>query len=265
MRIVKTLPAITFIIIFSLSLLKVTYTYSNEKDIYIIGVENINYPPYYTINKGEWKGEVVKKIFEQFAIENNIQFIYRAMPINDLYQSLLDNDIDFKFPDNETWKNDIKINHSIHYSSPIIDSADGTVVRKDKSGRKPYHIKKVSLVKGFTPWPWMDYSNKTGHLLPTFIETDSLNEAIKLATEGKVDGIFGNVGVIKNRLKKDASQPNDYLIFDRGLPFNEINYKVSTKNHPDIINMLDVFLQENRHYISSIKRNWYKHHSNSGQ
>ena len=84
-----------------------------------IGVEDLNYKPFFYIEKGEYKG-ISRELLDTFAKKYNHSFEYIPIPVARLLPAFLNGEIDFKYPANINWKNDGRrfgqLPHSCHRS-----------------------------------------------------------------------------------------------------------------------------------------------------
>ncbi len=75
----KSLPVITFICLFCLISGLVPVQAKN----YTLGVENLNYLPYYANDQKEYYG-FARQFFDLFAKEQGITFEYKVLPVKRL-------------------------------------------------------------------------------------------------------------------------------------------------------------------------------------
>jgi len=204
---------------------------------FTIGVEEINYSPYYHIKNGQYVG-VSRDLFDAFAAKYHHQFQYRPLPIKRLYRELLERKIDFKFPDHPYWGKDEKKGAAIIYSNPVVGFTDGVLVLPGNNPVLGELFKTVGFVRGFSPWPLMDAIHQ-GKLKTR--EVNSLKSLVTLTLDGKIDGAYFNVEVAKSFLGSEFKNQNS-LKFVKSLPHDTNNYTMSTLGHTKFIEQLNTFL-----------------------
>ena len=216
------------------------------KKTFIVGVENINYFPYYSSIKNNYKG-ASREILDAFAKSKNYKFIYKPLPIKRLYAEFLNiQHIDFKYPDNPYWKSNLKKNKKIYYSKNILPFIDGTIVKRENIGKK---IKILGTVSGFTPWDYLDKIKK-GEVIVE--ESKNLKSLLINTVKGFFDGAYVNVEVAKY-IQKNILHKSKELVFDSSLPYTKDGYKLSTIKYPEIIKELNEFLKTNQRLVEQIK------------
>lgn len=216
---------------------------------YVIGVEDLQYYPlwYYDRSKDEYTG-FARTLLDAFAKSAGYSFEYRPYPIKRLMKTLIRGDIDFKFPDNPYWAQDVKGDAPIAYSEPAIDYIDGVFVRPDHVGKGEQSIKTLGSVLGFTPWDWLDKIHAGDVNLKEMPSFDSL---IQQAVTGRVDGAYVNAAIVRYHLKVAGRE--DALVFDRDLPHTQSHYLLSTVKHPDIIEEFNRWMAENQDILDAMK------------
>lgn len=112
------------------------------KDL-IIGVEKLNYLPFYTYNGNNYEG-FARELFDQFAKDSGHTVEYKILPVARLFHEFLNKQVDMKFPDNPKWKTQDKEKYSIQYSNPVIDFTDGIMVLPES-----LPVKQLKIVLSF--------------------------------------------------------------------------------------------------------------------
>ena len=268
-----------FVIIF----LFISFTLKASETItYTIGVENLQYAPHFYVEKENKKliykgfGRDIFDLFQDYynneekliAKKNNtsflkIKFKYKPLPVKRLLTSLIDDKIDFKYPDNKYWgqgkkKEDLKKFARFKYSSPVTPFVDGILAHPEwKSKNKKF--KTMATVLGFTPYPYLgDIKNKKVILqhFPT------LTKVLNVIAKGKFDGAYVNIQVglhkQKELLAKGSIDKENALVFNTDLPSDKSNYHLSTLNHHHIVEAFDRFLKSEK-YEERIKALRKKH------
>jgi polar amino acid transport system substrate-binding protein len=216
---------------------------------YVVGVEDIYYRPYYYTERGEYRG-IARDILDAFCREHNIVFKYEPLPVNRLYKHFLDGLLDFKFPDHPHWRADLKENHHILYSRPMLDFVDGTMVRPENLGQGLENINNLGTVLGFTPWAYLDRI-KSGRINVT--ENGSFTGLLEQTIQGRVDGAYFNPVVARYQLEHVLKNPGA-LVFDPDLPHIESAYLLSTIKYPELLDKLDAFLARNPELVEQLNQ-----------
>lgn len=224
---------------------------------YIIGTEAIEYYPHHGKNypdSTDFSG-YAREVIDAFFISKNLSFEYTPLSIKRLYRSFfLDRSIDFKYPDSSEWKKHIRKNKKIYYSGPIGYYTDGVFVNRKNLPADISEIKKLGTMRGFTPLPFIEIIDNGDIQLFEFSKTDDLLTAL-LAKQ--IDGAYLNIDVARYKVDLLFGGDNSPLFFDNSLPFIEGHYQLSSMKHPNIINKLTDFLNNNQQLITDIA-NKYK-------
>lgn len=221
-------------------------------ETYSVGVESIDYYPLYAEKDGKYIG-LAQEILDKFAQKAGHQFQYKPFPVIRLTKTYLtEKSLDFKFPDNEHWAKEEKQGISITYSNAIMDYTDGVMVQPKYLGMSVDRMKKLGIVRGFTPWDWMDL---IGSGAVSVRETSNLESVIQQTLADRVDGAYFNIHVA-NYFMKNSMQLNNALVFDPGLPHSSDSYVLSTLTHPEVIQSFNRFLVDEADWISAIKKKY---------
>ncbi|MFW5962616.1 MAG: substrate-binding periplasmic protein [bacterium] len=241
-------------ILLSLCALMLVFTMTGlaGAETYVVGVENISYYPYYTINEdGNYDG-YAREVLDLFAEEKGYTFEYRDLPLNRLFSNLVEQKIDFKFPDNPYWSADLKEGKDVVYSDSVVKFVDGAMVIPENVGKSIEEVKRLGKIMGFTPWPFLDLI-ESGEIKE--IETPNYEALLMQAVRGRVDVAYTNIAVGNYQLKEVLDDP-DALVFDENLPYDESSYLLSTAKHPELIEEFNQFLQENSETIEELKEKY---------
>lgn len=220
---------------------------------YVVGVEDISYLPYYTTDGKEYTG-FARELLDDFAKSAGIELEYTPLPINNLFGKFLapQSKIDFKFPDNENWAQDLKKDIKITYSKPVADYIDGVLVTPARHGKGKDQVKKLATYRGFTAWDFLgDIKAKKIEIK----ENDSMTGLLQQTIKGFVDGAYVNISVARYILKNNLKKESD-LLFDEGLPHTKSSYKLSTIRHPELIKKFEEYLEKKKTDILLLKQKW---------
>lgn len=220
---------------------------------YVIGVEDISYLPYYTTDGKEYSG-FARDLLDGFAKEAGIEFEYNPLPINNLFGKFLapNSKLDFKFPDNETWAQDLKKGSKLIYSNAVVEYTDGVMVTPARHGKGKDHIKKLATFRGFTAWDFLgDIKSRKIEIK----ENDSMTGLLQQTIKGFVDGAYVNISVARYILRHNLKKESE-LLFDEGLPHTRSSYKLSTIKHPDIVKKFNEYVEKNKTNTLLLKQKW---------
>lgn len=219
-----------------------------SKKTLIIGVEDNRYMPHYSYENGEYIG-FGRDVLDAFFSEMQYSYRYRALPVARLFQTFLDQGVDFKYPDNAIWSEEAKKGHEISYSQPVVTHIDGVSVLRENLGRHVDEIRLLGTVRGFTAWPWIDRI-KSGKTILS--ENSSTKRLIQQTVIGRIQGAFANISVIQYMQNNYMDQKNA-LVFDESLPHTKGSYRLSSIAHPEIIQQFDAWLIKNKSLIDDLK------------
>jgi len=247
MKKAKTIILLLMVVIFSTGI-----GFTTDKT-YVVGVENLDYFPFYSGAKKDSYGGFAREFLDAFAKAEGYKFTYKALPIKRLFNDFLKEKIDFKFPDNSYWQSDLKKGINIAYSKSVVNYIDGAMVLPENKGKGIESLKTLGTVMGFTAWDYLDLikSNKV-----KIIENPSFKGLLKQAIEKRINGAYINPAVARYQLENVMNKPNA-LVFDPNLPHTKSSYMLSTIKHPEIIEKLNIFMEQNKQAIEEMK-NKYK-------
>jgi len=219
-----------------------------------IGVEDIEYYPLYAQRSGEYAG-FAREFFDAFAQKYNHKITYKPLPIKRLYSDFFNGRIDLKFPDSPYWMQDKRQKLAVNYSQSVVDYIDGVMVSKKNLDKGVDHLKVLGSVRGFTPWTYLSQIN-AGEI--TVKENADIDGLIRLIESGRVDGGYFNVSVAQYFLRHTLFEP-ELVVFDTHLPYTKDSYLASSIHHPDVIQQLDEFIQNEAKFIQTLKTKYEIH------
>lgn len=223
-------------------------------DEYVVGVEKLDYLPYYSYQGDAYRG-LSRELLDAFAAAQGHTFRYEILPVKRLYKNFLDGELDLKFPDNPYWQADMKKGHGIVYSDEVLAFVDGVMVQPQKQGKGLDALKTLGTVRGFTPW---DYLERIEDKQIRLIENDNFAGLLQQVIRGRIDGAYINPVVANEQLEKVLKKPRA-LVFDPDLPHTRGAYLVSTTKHPALIKALNRFLAEKQDLIAELKKKYDVH------
>lgn len=221
------------------------HTYADEPKTYIVGVELINYEPLWSIKNGQYSG-FSRELLDLFATKNNYRFSFRPLPINRLWVEFESGKVDLKFPDNQAWGGTQKNSIPVYYSKEVIGYVDGILVKKERLGMNSSQIKRIGIMRGFTPSNDILYSDTET------LEASNIEQLFKLIEVDRIDGIYSNI-VVGQHLLNDKLYPSNFVVHDPTLPHNNGSYLLSSVKHPALITEFSMFLENHKSDIDRLK------------
>lgn len=221
------------------------YAYAEKERTYIVGVELLNYAPLWSIDNNQYSG-FSRELLDLFALKSGYRFSFRPLPINRLWFEFSSGKIDFKFPDNHAWRGALKSSVPIYYSKEVLSYIDGILVKKERLGMNSAQIKKVGIIRGFTPSSEILYSDTET------LEATNIEQLFRLIQAGRIDGIYSNI-LVGQHLLNDHHYPSDFIVHDTTLPHSRGSYTLSSIQHPALINEFSAFLDHNQSEINQLK------------
>ncbi|WP_142848667.1 ABC transporter substrate-binding protein [Telmatospirillum sp. J64-1] len=217
---------------------------------YVVGVENIPYLPYYTWENGAYDG-FGREVLDAYAEDRGIVFEYRSMPVQRLFVSFFEGQVDFKFPDSPDWKAEMREGKPLVYSDPVVVYVDGSNIRPEDKGRPVDEVRNVGTMAGFSPWAWLPRLN-SGEA--TLTENGNLQALLHQAINRRIDAAYANIAVVRHQLSLMGQ--SDALVFDPGLPHVRDYYYLASQKHPEVIADFNVWQKENAGRIAEIARRY---------
>ena len=209
----------------------------SQADTFTVGVEEIEYAPFYYVKDGQYAG-FARELFDEFAHKYNHTVIYRPLPIERLYNELFSGKITFKFPDHNFWVQDKKQGKEIYYSEPVVGFTDGILVLEENKNMGLTTPPDIGYLRGFNPWTLMGLikENKVKSRV-----VNSLDSLIKLTLQKRIDGTYFNLDVAKYRMRNKFPKSAP-LVLSKNLPFDRTNYLVSSLKNSKLLKELNEFL-----------------------
>lgn len=218
--------------------------FASQQNEFTLGVERIDYYPYYTTNiSGKYIG-FAKDLFDYFSKKNNISFTYEPRPVARLIDEFLKGRLDFKFPDSSIWRKDLKEKYDIIYSDDVVDFVDGIIVKVENKNKEIGFLKDVGTIIGFTV---IDNYKKIH-----FEESSNIETLIEKLNANRLDGIYINIAVGMNFINNNSKLKNKF-IFRKDFPHKKGTYKLSTIKHKELIKTFNKFLKKESKEIKLLK------------
>lgn len=218
-------------------------------DSFVVGVEDLHYYPYYNFTDKADNSSFAKALLDEFAKDNNHQITYLPLPIKQFPKWLHEENIDFKFPDNERWQERSNIHHlKIVFSDDVVGMTAGTLVLAKNKNTDATKFKNVGIVTGFSPTLWLE---KISQGKVSLFEDPSPRILVQYLVKGLVDGLIIDLAVANNELQK--LQIDEQIVFSENIPQEIYAYKLSTVKHPEILQQFNQWQVHNREFIQGLK------------
>ncbi|WP_218312613.1 transporter substrate-binding domain-containing protein [Alteromonas antoniana] len=236
---------LTFAVLFS-SLLSLT----SQAETFIIGAQNIQYYPHYDFSQENDKG-LAWAILEAYADQSGHELIYHDMPIKRLQLEMRKGNVDFVYPDNPKWYNQIVPASEKYFSAPLTRALGGTIVNPNDVGKGIDRIQRLSIPLGFTPVNWQQRVDlKQTRLVPV---SDTLS-ALYLLKKDRVDAANLEYSVTQY-LTLTSPQYGPFTL-DPALPYDNVGFMLSTINHPAVLTDINTFIRTHGELIDSLKQKY---------
>lgn len=212
---------------------------------YVVGVENVNLYPFFNFTDNQPKGYLVD-LLNQFGKENDITFEFRVMKPNELWVAYLNQDVDFRMPDNLLWKRSRKSEFKLTYSAPLAYFNSG-VMTLAKNKDKP--VTRLGTIEGFTAWSYKE-KIESGEI--KLVEERGTRGLIEGLFNGRTDGVYYNVEAFIRQVQ-GAGYNKDRVVFRQDLIKSHSLYMISSINYGNTVLGINKFLRENRKWVRERK------------
>lgn len=240
---VNSLLKLTFFVI---PILLVHVTMPLQAKTLVVGVEKLHSPPLQWIEEGELRG-YYRDLLDNFATKNGYTIEYEALPVDELYQALLEGSVDFKLPDNPSWMSAVKNKVKVCYSSPVLNYIEGVMVKPSNL------LKEIKLISSDI---MVDNKRIFDPNKVTTFNTPELETAIRMVLKSRTDGVYTNIQTAKYLMDNHIKQPNS-LVFDDRQPHHSGSYYMSTVNRSEVLKEFDDYLVEHSQKVKEIKAKYY--------
>lgn len=214
----------------------------------VFGVESARFYPLFSTNsKNEYIG-FARELFDCFGAAKGYKIKYKPHPISKIFGSYYKNEFDIKFPDNPFWDADNKENRDIIYSEEITEYIDGTMVEPEKLGQGVEKIKKLGILRGFTPFDYLDYIEKKKVITD---ESSAFHGLVTGILSERIDAFYLNVAITRHVL--ETIDQKGLFEFDPDLPHTRSFYQASSITNPEAIADLNAFLRESKDEINALR------------
>lgn len=221
---------------------------ANER-VFIVGVESVSYYPLFDFSEHNTsKPSFTREVLSTFFEQHHYQYKFIALPIKRFDKWYIEQEIDFKFPDNKRWRASQNFELNITFSEPVIKLIAGTYVLNSNQSNSRDQIKKLGTVLGFYPTLWLD-KIKTNQV--KLIEDPLPFSIVKHLVYGNVDAINIDVNVIRHNLTLMGKK--NQVVLNKNIKYQEFAYYLSSIKYPEVIQEFNSFLKKNKKFIQQLK------------
>ena len=226
---------------------------SSYAEQYTVGVESIDYMPYYGVKNNQWRG-YSKELLDLFGKKENIKITYEIRTVKQLYNDYINKrKFDFKFPDNPYWESGLKKRVKLHYSAAVVLYTDAVMVKNENLNIGKNDIQSIGLVAGFTPPAQYLKMEQEKSLI--IVRSDTLRNLVSQVIQGEIQGIYINTDVGK-RLAGKLTGGKTSIYFNNKLPYLLGSYQLSSIRHPGVIKRFDAFMTKESKHLARMKRKY---------
>ncbi|NQZ86174.1 MAG: hypothetical protein HRT54_01175 [Colwellia sp.] len=217
---------------------------------FIIGVEDVYYYPLFEFKTK--RETYAKELLNKFAASRGYKFTYLPLPIKRFDKWLLEEKIDFKYPDSSRWYPDPSLKSKYTFSQPTIKLVAGTTVLKSFLKQNTSEFTSLGTLLGFYPTTWIEQI-KSGDV--KLYEDVSTKILVRQLLEKNVDGIDIEPSVISYYLK-ELGESSDIVTIDKRFRYDVYAFHFSTIKYPKVIKEFNEFLNTNKTLLSELNRKY---------
>jgi len=217
---------------------------------FIIGVEDVSYYPLYEFKSS--RSTHSKELLNAFAAAKGYTFTYLPLPVKRFERWLLEEKIDFKYPDNSRWYSKTKTTAQFTFSESTIKLVAGTSVLKSSLTKNKSEFNSIGTLLGFYPTHWIEQI-KSGQV--KLYEDVSTKILVQQLVAEHIDGIDIEPSVIRYYLE-ELDKPSDTSIIDRRYSYDVYDFHLSTIKHPEIIKEFNKFLSNNKALLEQLNKKY---------
>jgi hypothetical protein len=228
---------------------EINSTVNRQERLFIVGVEDVQYYPLYDFNHRQpnspsFSYELLNTFFRTY----NYQVKFLPIPIKRFDKWFIEQNIDFKFPDNQRWQSSDSPKLDITYSEPVIWLTAGSFVLKKHQNKPREWVTSLGTIIGFSPTLWLDRlsTNQTAVL-----EEHAPMSIVRHLLRGNIDATNIDINVINACLEK-LNKPGE-IILAKNMPHERYAYSLSTIKYPEIIQQFNEFLRQHKDFIKKLK------------
>jgi len=242
----------TFFLYIFFYFIAICFAYGQTKqDVYLVGVEEVSYPPFYDFDARDSKHirpSYTRDLLCHFFETHHIPYRFVALPIKRFDKWYIENNIDFKFPDNKRWRVGADASLPIIFSQPVLKLTAGTYVLKKHETISKEEVKTLITITGFSPTLWVDsIADGTVKLR----EENTAMSIVKHILYGNVVATNIDQNVICHTLRQLKKSCD--IVLAKNIEHEHYYYHFSTIKHPKVLALFDQFLLNNQPFIANLK------------
>ncbi len=235
-----------------LLLLWLTSLLANAETLRVV-IDRHDYYPHYRVDAEQSATGLGPELLRRFAEQEGYQLSFLPLPIKRVYHQLrADPSIDLAYPDNPEWSQPLKQGMPLYYSRHSLPVLDGTLVSNARLGQGEAAIRLLGLVRGFTPEAWQAQLTR-GQL--QLVEASDLEALIQMLQRGRVDAIYANPEVVRQRLEQ-MGLAADSLRLDPALPKLVTRFHLSSSQRRDLLERFDRFIDAQPQLLPTLQRRY---------
>lgn len=223
---------------------------STEQNLpYIIGVEDVSYYPLFDFQNQQTSNlSFSRDLLVAFFESQQLPYQFVALPVKRFDKWFIEENIDFKFPDNERWRGENSKQLNIKFSAPVIALVAGTFVTKENKNISREDVDSLITIYGFSPTLWQTDINQGKVKL--YEDTSPLS-IVKHLLDGNAIATNIDPNVIRANLQRLGKEGE--VVLAENIIHQRYHYQLSTIKHPEIIQLFNQFLLENQELIEQLK------------
>lgn len=218
-----------------------------------VAIDGQDYYPHYRVTDEHSASGLGPDLLRLFAEQQNLQLRLMPLPVKRVYRQLrTDPGLDLVYPDNPAWSSNLKQGVALHYSRHSLPVLDGSLVLSADLGRGEARIKRLGLVRGFTPEAWADQVRRQQ---VTLQEVSDLEALIRMLLHQRIDALYANPEVVRQRLRQ-MGLAADSVRLDPDLPKVITRYHLSSRQRPDLLERFDRFLDRQPQLLPALQHRY---------
>ena len=213
---------------------------------FVVGAQDIAYYPHYDFTSRIDKG-LGWAILQAYSKASGHTFSYLAMPTMRLQRELQKGHVDFVYPDNPAWNMAVPKNSHKVFSEPFVMTLGATFVTQKNTEKTLSDIKRVAYPLGFTPNIWF---SAMGNRQVALTSVTEIPAALELLVLERVDAATLEYSVAQHLIHSSARFSD--IALNPALPVDQAGFRLSSLNHPEIINDVSKFISSHPRLIAGL-------------
>ena len=228
------------------------FLFRAEAKTFVIGVEDVSYYPIYDFSSTtEHRPSFTKELLSSFFEAHQYSYRFIALPIKRFNQWYIEQEIDFKFPDNVRWQQQAEKELAIIFSDPVLRLTSGVYMLKSRLPMARGEVKSLGTILGFHPTLWLD-DIRAGKV--ALQEESSPLSIVKHVLRGNLDATNIDGNVIRYNLA--SLKRSGELVLNRAIRHESYAYHFSTIKYPEVIEQFDAFLKSHAGFIRALRQKY---------